>query len=776
MDTLRVDICYRPLRIGWAIKSDDFDSFRKVIRHSYALWGGRFNPILFVDREDESSQLIDLFRVDMIIPVGDSDEAKNFPKKYPYLIKSILHDSIFMMGSENFDPYSNVLDIHNALAYLRDKPEWKKIKDYGIHYYSWAADDPLADVFLSQLGHYPDKDEVGTDYLELLRSVSEFTEISLDSSKPISADTIGHPNISYLSRHGIKQHYGIMQGWKSPGFFVGSVTNLEDLVCHWNLRACDIPLWFIDPQYLERYKALLPAWKKAMQNKVANYRHEWDRKIAVWTRWEDLDEACKPFGESKLGRCRVSDGTWNGLNVRAPMMYFGETSVLGVMSSEDNRPKVSFALSDKPFCSDTWFYQQRLVSSVSFIGGLYGDEQHTFHVPYLPELNEFYARTMHFKYDKLRIEPGRIGIVIDSTEHDSFLFALPVAELMGRIFDMAGYNTKISNAGLITKQLITRLGGIQGGRVFKVPGVRRLLKTYGPKSSITKRTALQIIGSKDPDRPDAKFSDHKDLFIESRPISAELTPNAVFGYLVEKGLFRVGADLACPSCKMNSWIPLDSLKNKVVCDLCGHEHDVSRNLTDVNEWHYRRSGVLGVEKNTQGAVPVFLTLQQLDTNFHGSLSGNMYSPSLDLTPKKGADGTKCEMDFVWVIPRGYPRRTVVILAECKDKGPITIDDVSKLKQIADSLPRKRFKTFVILSQISPFTDDEVKIAKTLNEKYRQRVILLSANELEPYLIGERAKNGSGRDLSWFDPEEMANSTAQLYFTPEEVDVDNKDVI
>ena len=57
MDTLRVDICYRPLRIGWAIKSDDFDAFRKVIRYSYALWGGRFNPILFVDHEDESSNL-----------------------------------------------------------------------------------------------------------------------------------------------------------------------------------------------------------------------------------------------------------------------------------------------------------------------------------------------------------------------------------------------------------------------------------------------------------------------------------------------------------------------------------------------------------------------------------------------------------------------------------------------------------------------------------------------------------------------------------------------
>ena len=86
MDTLRVDISYRPLRIGWAIKADDFNAYRKAIKYSYALWGGRFNPILFVDREEESSRVIDLFRVDLVVPVGDSEEVIDFPQKYPYLI------------------------------------------------------------------------------------------------------------------------------------------------------------------------------------------------------------------------------------------------------------------------------------------------------------------------------------------------------------------------------------------------------------------------------------------------------------------------------------------------------------------------------------------------------------------------------------------------------------------------------------------------------------------------------------------------------------------
>jgi len=34
--------------------------------------GGRYNPILVVDREAEADQLVDLFRADVIWPIGDA--------------------------------------------------------------------------------------------------------------------------------------------------------------------------------------------------------------------------------------------------------------------------------------------------------------------------------------------------------------------------------------------------------------------------------------------------------------------------------------------------------------------------------------------------------------------------------------------------------------------------------------------------------------------------------------------------------------------------------
>src|SRR5262249_54106502 len=210
--------------------------------------------------------------------------------------------------------------------------------------------------------------------------------------------------------------------------------------------------------------------------------------------------------------------------------------------------------------------------------------------------------------------------------------------------------------------------------------------------------------------PGAKFSDYENLYIGPRARGAKLEPQAVFTYLVEKGLFRMGAKLQCPNCQMPSWTALDVLRQRVVCELCGHEFDATRQLVS-GVWHYRRSGVLGAEKNAQGAIPVVLTLQQLQANLHELFDRQVYSPSLDLEPKAGGL-PECEIDFVWLIPGRYSERTVIVIGEGKDrggntehgkdKGTIDVEDIDHLKRGADALPRNRFQAFILMSKLRPF--------------------------------------------------------------------------
>jgi len=70
----------------------------------------------------------------------------------------------------------------------------------------------------------------------------------------------------------------------------------------------------------------------------------------------------------------------------------------------------------------------------------------------------------------------------------------------------------------------------------------------------------------------------------------------------------------------------------------------------------------------------------------------------------------------------------------------------------------------VLSKLAPFTPEEIQRARTLNGEYEQRVILLTARELEPYMIYERTqlefKNIRGYSGT---PEDLAQATSEIYF-------------
>ncbi len=779
MDTVRVNICYRPLRICWAIGAGDISAFRKAARLSHTMWGGRFNPIVVVDRVAEADQIVEVFRADMIVPIGESDTVKAFPKRFPHLINPFFSDGLFA-GQNEHDARAQVLDVHNALVHLRDSPAWTSIKGKGLRLFGWDVHDPLSDVFLMHLGEYPHVADTHIDYREMLKRAGEATEQHIDQDTVIPSDLIYHPSISYICRYGLEPHYSIHSNWNYAGFYLGDSTNVDDLVNCWNLRATDTAVFFVDRNHLPRYQQIIPAWTKITNETLAFRRFGVQRGVAVWERRETsslnpkvhLTELQEIFGTGPLTICGLDVGSWNGLNIQAPMMILGETTQLGVLVAETGKPKLSFALGDKPFCGDIWFHSQHLVASLSFIGGLYDDELHTLAPPYIPDLNEYFARTMHFDYSRFRVEPERIGLVIDAADSDAFVYALPVADLFERVFRLAGFSVRPSSGGLITRQLIAQMGGLRGAAVFKIPGVRRLLKTFGPTDPFTAREAINKIGSRDPENPTTSFKDFENLYIEPRPHGTKLRACDVFTYLVEKGLFRMGSLLSCPHCRMASWTALDVLKQRVTCEMCGRDFDATRQLV-TGECHYRRSGLLGAERNAQGAVPVTLTLQQLKTNLSDGFERDMYTTSLDLVPEDNPDLPTCEVDFVWLVRGRYPKRATIILAECKDRGRKkgngsdggTIDpaDIRTLKTVADAFPRTRFDTFVLLAKLCEFTQQEIDAAKSINDRYRQRVIMLTARELETWHIYDRTKAEFDIDPYAGSAEQLARNTALMYF-------------
>src|ERR1035437_1967933 len=127
MDTSRIDICYRPLRIAWVLQSGDRDAFRQAVRLSHTMFGGRFNPIVLTDRP-EARDLVHLYRADLIVPLGDSGAVREFAAQFPHLRSPLFPEDLFLVDPRE-PARAHILDIHNALVHWRQTGAWNAIAE-----------------------------------------------------------------------------------------------------------------------------------------------------------------------------------------------------------------------------------------------------------------------------------------------------------------------------------------------------------------------------------------------------------------------------------------------------------------------------------------------------------------------------------------------------------------------------------------------------------------------------------------------------------------------
>jgi hypothetical protein len=164
MNTLSIKLRYRPLRLGWCIASGDFEAFRRSLRLTFTMWGGRFNPIIPIDEPRIADALIKLFRVDALVPASGSDTTTELVGRYKYLPWPLLNDGLFGDGGPA-ERRASIADLLHPIAQLyeqsvKNNPSPTPI----VEIHEWDAADPLADIFLATYGGLPSIEETGTDY------------------------------------------------------------------------------------------------------------------------------------------------------------------------------------------------------------------------------------------------------------------------------------------------------------------------------------------------------------------------------------------------------------------------------------------------------------------------------------------------------------------------------------------------------------------------------------------------------------------------------------
>ena len=358
----RIWLDYRPVRIGWVVEGRNVDQLTTMARWSACLWGGRYNPVIPLHDRGLADRLIQVFGVDVLLPIVPTASAKSFVDTLAHLHFHMWRDGIFSEKRCEFVDVRHTARRFNlrggGVDGSRSQKPTRPI---------WAAEDALSSLLTLMLGDYPPSSETTINYAAGLASEIGLTDKPIDATEALPAEWL--QPITPLGLTGFDLSYRRERStWTNPGVVLGDAGDFDDLVLFWNLRAAGAQVSFYDATHSDRMQAYTAAFINAFGRMASGDR----RGVNFWSRAPDGPTPAQYAGLdlSQLQRtfCRgAGDGLWNGQNVRPvrPQFIAWHRDVVTSFLEGDGRAVASFVLPDRPFDdTDSQVLNQRFVVSV----------------------------------------------------------------------------------------------------------------------------------------------------------------------------------------------------------------------------------------------------------------------------------------------------------------------------------------------------------------------------------------------------------------------------
>lgn len=734
---------YRTLKIAFLIPEGDIKSLIEALKINTLLWGGIHNPIIPISSDrTKTINLIKSTPIDVLHPVVHNEDIDAVIATFPFL-KSPRHftHEIF---SEDWDSKKrspvyldslNIIEKHYH-KYFKGVPADKSASNCVVP--KWSNEDPLANVFSLMFGNYENSFNLKEDFEDAFLKGLRAKKIQIENGKHLDAEIATKINPITLTSIGLKNYRREL--FRDDGVYVGDSDSFEDLLFFWNLRASGLWIDFLPIVEHERFIDIIqrhldnlnkldkkPNFHKSL---IFYYRNKKEEKIdPIFNKFK---KEGVPVYKSDISHFDTTEILKN-----LPTDILGWESTNGLVEKSYGKYAVNVNLPEKKFLtseSERDVSKQTLAVSIDSYTD-FGFAGYTLKLPYLRDLNEFYSREISIDPWKIRSEEDSIAVIIDLDDKTETLYPIEHQMLIDKVFDFVGITAKRSQAGLLTKEIINSMredAPIEACRVFKITGVRKLIKSLKMGEYISYNTALKIIGQN-------SFSKHKGLFIESRN-DKDLTVQNVFDYLIKKRILkptlrfyekflRKQKDFRCSKCGLSSNVRYVDFEDYWTCEYCEHKQYmpsfIPSEFKDRSCWKFKKRGLFGKENNQEGALPVILTLLVFKHVFSSGTS--LYTTSLRC---EGCD-KKPEIDFA-ILQYGFRDNKIELaFGECKsDGGEITVDDIEKLKSVKEKFEPKGIQChFVFAKTAEKFSDSEIELFKKLWSE-NHSLILLADKELE----------------------------------------------
>ncbi|MCP3060956.1 hypothetical protein LXT21_19405 [Myxococcus sp. K38C18041901] len=744
MKTIKVDVSYRPVRVGWCVSSTMRSEIEAAIKHSHLLWGGRCNPLVPVDLPEMADEIVNAFQPDLLLSADGSVDAYAFSRRYAYMWGSSYEYRLFDGGYRGVKTLRFV-DVFEAARRVYELEAVRGDDRKTLAWFEWDEADPLASVLLAMLGRLPAAGELDVPYEDIIKKELWARSVGISAGAPLPNEILGARSLNRLTMFDLKC---VGWGWQAfSGLFVGDSSNLLHVLQYWNVRASGQNVLFYDPAFPERYQSLLlsviGAHDVTLPSGLPGFSNEYRNNPFLILMGRNGGRRIEHPASviANPGRPTV---------VRLPGL-----KALGVVG-EGRLKQVSFQLPSMPVSGES--NGQKLMVTArprEFTGE---DERMVFEYPPVLELNQYYSEKVVGADGFVRSENDGVGVLIEAGSSVLTFYALDGRELVAKIFEVSGIRAEVSQPGLVAERLIRQMGGLQRCRVFKVAGVRDLIRRHTANQSFTLREAMACIGGAKDVRSGRGFESYGDLYIEPRR-EGKLKPPDVFSFLVKKEVFRVGVKVRCSACMLDFWVSIDEMKTHLSCEYCGADVHVAPQLRD-GDWAYRRSGLFGRTEHQDGSIPVILALQFLDSEIgHRGASGVVYAAAMNL--KFEGRGIDCETDFV-AVARNIRGGVELVVGECKGGNEISVDDIDNLNLVADCFEGSGIEVYIVLSKASEFTPQELERVRLLPDEKRRRFILLGVAELESYGFSPRRRDVVGYREHYSPLRDLADDMSALY--------------
>jgi len=743
MATVDYTVRYRPLRGGFLVPGGSIDDLVKAAGLATLLWGGIYCPIIPVSADAKvAQQLIDLFNVDVLFPLVESPEINQIVEANRFL--SFMHPYemglLFQQWQSEKKGLACLDVLHPILLcwakQIKEIPEGESSHARLVH---WHESDSLANLFALQFGYFPSVYDLKIDFSRA------FVEGLRGEEQTIATDDAVHESLNEkITPIAFTSHYveSTRSRWDS-GVYIGDAASFVDLVSFWNLRAAGAALTFYPLKQRDRLEVYTNRFAASLKATPPN-PYLLPAKFAVHYT-ETHEEEARAFiialqTKREKVLARVEPTIWNGLNVKPSSIQFDRQQVLANIDRKFDRPSVALALPPRRFVVDDdeqhpHAREQHLAVSLDPLTEFdYPDR--TLRPPLIHRLNEFYSRQAAFDPWALRVEKEGVARVIDAADSSVSLYPIERKRIVERIFSLAGITATSSLPGRMASRIIEKLGGwdsIEPGRVFKIRGVRKLLKETPLTDKITLETALGTIGSE-------QFADFKNLHLAGQ-VGSELTPTDVFNALIRKGIFapKVKPSFArrtkkfnCNACGLSSQVKLKAFEGSWTCPYCDYQQSLPNLLRntfgqqDMKMWTFRKAGLFAKDNNQEGFVPVILALMWFESAFRNADA--CFTTALEL---KSGD-PDAEIDFC-VLQYKYGDHIELGLGEAKARaGRFTETKIDALKAVCKKVEAVGISCFPIFAKTSDaFPESEIALFKKLKGEWLQ-VIALSNRELESY--------------------------------------------